>query len=381
MATPPIIDLDEWLAPISGENPSGKDLAYDPDYDQIREARRAEDPNNQGDWKRETKAADWEAVVDLGGECLREKTKDLQIAAWVTEALTRLHGYAGLRDGLALLLGIQAQFWDTYYPWIDDGDLESRLGPFLFLNEPKLLPFLIRDVALTRGLGDVPYSFHRYKESRDTDNAILKTPDKAKAILAEGRITAKMFDDQVAQTPRAFYEALVGDLKQAIAAFQTFDADTDARFGRDAPGLLNIGKALDDCLRLLDPILAVKRQQEPDPEPEPEPELEPLAAAENLPGSPGAERDGVSDTLATHAATGTTARAVDLGRVLIDFRSLAQQLAEAGARLEENRQKYAEHQAELRKLDAEYEEISRMIGRDGECHQLLGRILKLQGRP
>src|SRR5215472_6047769 len=91
MATPPTIDLEAWLVPIPGDNPSGRNLAYDPAYDEIREARRAEDQTHQGEWKRETKAADWDAVVALGGACLRTRTKDLQVAAWVAEALARLH--------------------------------------------------------------------------------------------------------------------------------------------------------------------------------------------------------------------------------------------------------------------------------------------------
>lgn len=374
MSTPPLIEIDDWLAPIPGDDPAGRDLSYEPEYDQIREARRSEDTSNQGDWKRETKVADWESVVVLGEECLREKTKDLQIAAWVAEALTRLHGFPGLRDGLGLLLGIQSRYWAEYYPRIEDGDLESRHGPFLFLNEPKLLPFLIRGVPLTRGLGDEDYSYFKYKESRETDNALKKNADLGSKLLAEGRITAKMFDDQVGQTPRAFLEALVGDLKQADAAFRAFDEDTDRHFGREAPSLINVGKALEDCLRLLDPILAAKRQQEPDPAPGP------LAVAWDAPGAMSTAEGGQAAPSATAAMAGPSGSVMDLGRVLIEFRTLAEQFAEAGVKLEENRHKHAECQAEMRRLDAEYEEISRMIGRGGECHTFLLKILELQGR-
>jgi type VI secretion system protein ImpA len=376
MATPPILAIEEFLAPIAGNSPSGRSLAYEPEYDAIREARRAEDATNQGDWKREVKAADWDAVVAIGTACLREKTKDLQIAAWLTEALARLHGFAGLRDGLTLMAGIQARFWDSYYPPIDDGDLESRYGPFLFLNDTRILPYLIRIVPLTQGLGEQRYSFEDYTSSRETDNLVKKTPDKAKTILADGRIAGKTFDDQVAQTPRRFYETLVGDLKGAIEAFTAFDRDTDERFGKAAPSLLNVSKALDECMRLLEPILAVKREQEPDPEPEPEL----VATGSSEAPAVGGDGNGVAAAAPRVDAAGRSPAAGDFGRVLIDFRSLAQNLAEAGAKLEENRKKYAELQAELKKLDAEYEEISRKIGRDGESHDLLRRFIELQRR-
>src|SRR4051794_39171591 len=123
MATPPTLDVELLLAPIAGDRPAGRSLAYEPEYDALREARRADDATNPGEWKREAKAADWGGVVALGVACLRDKTKDLQIAAWVTEALVRLHGFAGLRDGLALMEGIQERFWESYFPEIDDGDL------------------------------------------------------------------------------------------------------------------------------------------------------------------------------------------------------------------------------------------------------------------
>ncbi len=379
MATPPTIDLDAWLAPISEAAPAGKNLAYDPRFDAIREARRAEDDTNQGDWKRETKVADWDEVIALGETCLCRETKDLQIAAWVTEALTHRHQFAGLRDGLRLMHGIQERFWGSYYPEVDDGDLESRHGPFLFLNDSKLLPFLIRGIPLTRGLGETPYSLLDHAESRETDNAIKKAPDKAKTILAGGKITGKDFDDQVAQSPRAFYEGLVADLNQATEAFRAFDQETDTLFGRDAPSLLNVSKALEEVSRLLAPIVAAKRLAEPDPEPELEPELPPEDGA--IEGSVAEENGhaGVSEGSGPASAMLST-KVADLGRVLIDFRSLAQQLAETGMKLEENRKQHAEHQAKLKELDAEYENLSKGIGRDGEAHQLLSRFLKLQGK-
>ena len=87
MATTSVINVDECLVPIPGENPSGQSLAYELVYDELREARRSEDDSHQGDWQRRIKTADWERVIELGTELLQNQTKDLQIAAWVTEAI------------------------------------------------------------------------------------------------------------------------------------------------------------------------------------------------------------------------------------------------------------------------------------------------------
>ncbi|MBX6315827.1 MAG: hypothetical protein IRY99_23380, partial [Isosphaeraceae bacterium] len=69
---------------------------------------------------------------------------------------------------------------------------------------------------------------------------------------------------------------------------------------------------------------------------------------------------------------------LDCGRLLIDFHQGAQELAEAGARLKANRQKHAELLEELRRLDAEYEQIAQAISRDQEFYQLLARLLQIR---
>ncbi len=399
MSTPSVLDLESLLNPFPGENPSGSNLAYESEYDQIREARRAEEDLAQGDWRRDLKVADWPLVLEIGNDCLRERTKDLQIAAWLTEALVHLEGFAGLRDGLRLMLGIQSAFWESYYPQIDEGDLESRQGPFLFLNEPKLLPRLIRGIPLTDG--DEHYNYHRYQESRDVENALRKSPGGEKTLLASGKIRAEQFDKEVAVTPRRFYERLMADLLGAREAFQAFDRDTDERFGQEAPSLLNVGKALEDCLRLLEPILAEKRLAQPDPEldapdPEPEPALESVPVPEPVPvpvGEPAEVGVGVESgspagtplTVSPEAQAQTKAQArsrsssLDFGRVLIEFQKRAQELAEAGQQLRENREQHVSLQAQIRTLDQQYDEIARRVSQDQEYQHLLAQLLQRPG--
>jgi type VI secretion system protein ImpA len=80
------------LRPISEENPSGEYLRYSGIYDQIAEARRADEALNQGDWKTELKVADYRQVINLAVPALSSQTKDLQISVWLAEALTREYG-------------------------------------------------------------------------------------------------------------------------------------------------------------------------------------------------------------------------------------------------------------------------------------------------
>jgi len=255
------IDLDRLLAPIPGNSPSGESVRFAGPYDAISDARRADDDLNQGEWKRDAKIADWAAVKKLATEALATKSKDLQIAAWLAEALVKLHGFPGLRDGLELLIGIHQQFWETFFPEQEDGDLEARAGKIEWLNDR--LTMAIREIVLTPTDG-AAYSFNRYQESRTVDELGRKNPDAIQVAMKEGKITGEQFDKVVAGGSRIFYEGLFADINQSVEQCGKLSAVVDEKYGKDAPSLLAIKKALEDCADLLGPILKAKRQMEPD---------------------------------------------------------------------------------------------------------------------
>src|SRR5262245_16626261 len=97
---------DELLSPVPGGKPGGVDLRYDPIYDKIKEARREDDDAPQGDWATERKTADWPLVIKLAKDALANKSKDLQIAAWLTEATLRREGFSGFGQSIDLLAGL-----------------------------------------------------------------------------------------------------------------------------------------------------------------------------------------------------------------------------------------------------------------------------------
>ena len=86
---------NDLLNPISADNPTGKNLRYDPLYDKIKEARREDKDIPQGDWQIERKLADWPLTIKLTSDALATQTKDLQLAVWLTQALLRREGVHG----------------------------------------------------------------------------------------------------------------------------------------------------------------------------------------------------------------------------------------------------------------------------------------------
>jgi type VI secretion system protein ImpA len=256
------IDLDNLLAPIAVDSPSGEFVRFTGPYDAIAEARRADDGLSQGEWQRDAKVADWAAVKKLAVEALATRSKDLQIAAWLAETLVKLHGFAGLRDGLELLTELHRQFWETFFPEPEEGDLEARAGKIEWLNDR--LPMAIRQIALTAAIDGGAYSFNRYQESRLVDELGRKNHDAMQAALEEGKITGEQFDKAVAAGSRFFYEGLFADIGQSVEQCAKLSAVVDEKFGKDAPSVLAIKKALEDCADLVGPILKRKAQLEPD---------------------------------------------------------------------------------------------------------------------
>jgi type VI secretion system protein ImpA len=76
MPTEPLLS-DDLLDPITAERPAGADLRWTPEWDRIKEARRADDSLDSGKWaKKDRKVSDWPLVKELVTTALRERSKD-----------------------------------------------------------------------------------------------------------------------------------------------------------------------------------------------------------------------------------------------------------------------------------------------------------------
>ncbi len=254
------------LNPISADNPSGVDVRYDSKlliYDKIKEARREDDGLNQGEWQQERKVADLPFVLKITQETLATKSKDLQLAAWLCDALLRTEGFGGLQQGLALCQGLVANFWDTLFPPIEDGDLELRAAPLDWLGTALDIP--LKNVPLARA----GYGFLKYKESRlvgyDTPSLGDKEREQREQRIAEGKLSAEDFDRAFSETPKIFYAQAEKDLDGCLATLKSLDETCDEKFGNAGPALGKLKTALEEIRRVVHSLLQKKRETEPDP--------------------------------------------------------------------------------------------------------------------
>lgn len=256
------VDIGAILQPIAGENPAGKDVRDSKDYDLLKEARREEEALSQGDWKRDAKVADWPKAIQLATKILTGHSKDLQVAAWMVEALVKRHGFAGLRDGLKILEGLHTKYWDGLYPAIEDGDLEYRSGKLEALN--KLLPFAMNTVPLVRASDGTAYTYIHWKESQDIENlrrAAAGDTEKRRQLeeaLQEGKLEGEKFDKAVAGTPLAHCTALLEQLSESWEAYEQLDRVLDEKYGEAAPSLRAVREAIGECRSLMNSVVKKK---------------------------------------------------------------------------------------------------------------------------
>ena len=263
----------ELLEPLPGESATGVSLRYEPIYEQIKQARIEDDDVPQGEWREKRRVADWTLVIRLASDALAKRSKDLQLAAWFTEAQLRKNGFEGLASGLELLKELLDRFWEGLYPEIDEGDLEYRAAPLEWVGQYLDLP--VRATALTRGGHDAG----KYAESRtigyeaQAKGDTQKMEARKKAIAA-GKLTAEEFDAAFNETPKSWYKKLLVDLDASRMALDALDAAAGERFGNVAPNFSKLRSALETVRQAAAPLLARKLGLEPDPVevvPEPEP--------------------------------------------------------------------------------------------------------------
>lgn len=252
------IDVEALLQPIPGEDPSGADLRYDALTDQIKEARRRDDDLNQGVWQREIKTADYGLVIKLATEALEKRSKDLQIAGWLAEALVRREGIPGLRQGLELIRKLLEVFWDTIYPRIDDdGDLELRATPLRWVGSQ--LDSAVRSTPLTQA----GHHWYQYRESRTLPTEAEAQSDSAKQqrrndAAAEGILTPEEFEKGLEGTSLGVSQKIFDHLTELLQDVQDFGAYCDEKFGDASPDFVPLRTSIEEVLQTARVLLVKK---------------------------------------------------------------------------------------------------------------------------
>lgn len=254
MASPSVLDFDPLLAPISDDAPAGTDIRTDTSpgsiYYQIKDARTAARAAERQAATGDAEArADWKPVLKHGEIALAQKTKDLEVAAYMIEALVRVHGFAGLRDGLQLARGLVENFWDGLYPLPDEDGLETRLAPIASLSGDEAEGVLIQPIAmvpLTDGSGDGPYALFHYQQAVAIDQM---TDEEARARrMEQAGVSRSKIQQAASETSTEYFVDLVDDLKKCSEEFESLCSAFAERCDGRSPPASNLRDSLNACL-------------------------------------------------------------------------------------------------------------------------------------
>lgn len=240
-------DFEACLAPIAGHegddddnDGAGLSLRYDAVYQQIRDARHEDDATlPMGEWERPLIKADWKTVASLCSDAIATRSKDFQLAAWLCEAWTHLHGIDGFVAGTHLLAGLVERYWDDAWPQIEDDDADARIAPFVWMNDGFSLTLTLH-VPLMTIEGREPAEVNLDDWQRvlqlgdDEAGAGVLTRDLLAQHLTKGRNLTNL-------------KALHRQLDDALGAWRRFAGLIDEHLQSDGP---NLSRVTDVLMRL-----------------------------------------------------------------------------------------------------------------------------------
>ncbi len=234
------IEPDDFRSPISGESPCGENLQTSEEgraarsslRDLREEARRIERRADDGDtseggWPAARGA--WAKMRDGGLEILRNRSRDLDIAAMTIEALARTDGFLGLAAGFAMTRAMVESSWHDLFPIPDPEDgpadeeavVEERTLPLQRLvgidSEGLLIPAILH-IPLTQSRSDEQYALCHWRSSRDLVNE--KSEEKLKLAVERGAVSPSQFEQAVASTPLPHMKEVYRELCQAAEQWE-----------------------------------------------------------------------------------------------------------------------------------------------------------------
>ena len=125
---------DNWLKPVSENQPTGDDPGYDDDFQQMREEVN------------KLSGADTGLICQLAEKLLIATSTDIRVATYYTWARLHRDGEAGLADGLELLAGLIQRFGAQLHPQRE----RSRKAALEWLASNRMLDSLLLYPEVTK---------------------------------------------------------------------------------------------------------------------------------------------------------------------------------------------------------------------------------------
>jgi type VI secretion system protein ImpA len=249
----PLIEIESLLNPISDDAPSGGDLRLssgDITLQTIQEHRTeldtTEDPSGTG------RSVNWQGAFNECTRALTTKTKDLELAAWLAEAMAHTEGFPGLLQGIRLVSRLLELFWDRIYPGPDeDGEifLPIRARPLNWIGSSRDFLRAVGACVIVPGdAGGRPLCWEDYRNAQLVeDRRIRADQSQFQAMLEQGYITDEEWRARLAAAPPSALQDALSGVRECEEALAELRALCDQQFGEeDAPNFVPLGQLLFD---------------------------------------------------------------------------------------------------------------------------------------
>jgi len=259
-----MLDLESLLASISDDAPSGPDLEYDPEWQELDRLSQGKPEQQFGDTIIPAEEPDWREVRQRS-ETLFSRTKDARNAVLLARALVNTDQFTGIAEGLDLIHQLMDRFWDTVHPQLDASDNDDptmRINALAGLSDPQGLLRNVRNARLfqSRTHGELtvrqieiaagkqaPRAGEEVPAQATIDQQLAaviredaELPSRVSGALTAARSLAKLLDDKVGSDrspdlkPLISVLAIVDQLVSRIAL--TVNASSADGAGADDPG-------------------------------------------------------------------------------------------------------------------------------------------------
>ena len=249
-----MIDAEKLLAPIAPDAPAGRDLreaADDRTHSTVKEQRTGGESGPA--------SANWSAIRRQCEDALANRSKDLEVAGWLTEALARTEGFSGLLEGLALVRELLSRYWDEVHPQGQpDGeqkDYTARIARLNWLASDRggLLPS-VRAIGFA-GNSDKRsdlLSWESYLTAERVRSAGVSNQAAFDEMIAAGHTTPEQWASAIGVTtvPQIREQAQQARAcQQAVRALESFTAE---RLPDGGASLHGLGALLGDIAEYLE---------------------------------------------------------------------------------------------------------------------------------
>ncbi len=221
----------------------GEDLAFDPLFDAIREARRADDPSlAQGDWQVTLKVADWRQVAQRCRQTIAARSKDIQLFAWLAEAETALNGLAGARSQLQLFFEALKQYWPDLHPRLAD-DVEDRIARLESFDQ--LLAQALRQICVADH-GEQRLTLARWQQQSQLEALLARHPDQRSELVDGTYISQDEWQRAIQSRGVGAYQQALAELSQLQECLHGIDALLAEQLSTQAPRFAELHVAVAD---------------------------------------------------------------------------------------------------------------------------------------